>query len=37
MKKCECCKKKIQKDYFYLADNGQIVCFICYIDLSKIA
>jgi len=31
-KKCECCKKPIYKDEFYLANDGEIVCIKCLIN-----
>ena len=31
-KKCECCKKSIYKDEFYLANDGEIVCIKCLIN-----
>ena len=34
--KCKCCNKKIKKQEFYLSDEGIIVCFICYVNTSKI-
>ena len=29
---CECCKKLIYEDEFYLANDGDIVCSSCLID-----
>jgi len=31
-KKCDCCKKSIYKDEFYLANDGEIVCIKCLIN-----
>jgi len=32
LKKCDCCKKPIYKDKFYLANDGEIVCIKCLIN-----
>ena len=31
-KKCDCCKKSIHKDEFYLANDGGLVCINCLIN-----